>query len=125
MAQCPICKSAAEEMDRGFFDGVGFDCRQHGRFRVTGMVIKLMESNEWTRRAWENGPDGRQARLSSATSRSSSPSTSDTAHRTLRIAANSSRLFSPPWPRPVGGGDPLRRDLHALQARRGLRPVLG
>ena len=54
MAQCPICKSAAEEIDRGFFDGVAFDCRQHGRFRVTGMVIKLMESNEWTRRAWEN-----------------------------------------------------------------------
>ena len=54
MAQCPICKSAAEEIDRGFFDGVGFDCRRHGRFRVTGTVIKLMESNEWTRRAWEN-----------------------------------------------------------------------
>ena len=35
-------------------DGVGFDCRRHGRFRVTGTVIKLMESNEWTRRAWEN-----------------------------------------------------------------------
>lgn len=48
MAQCPICKSAAEEIDRGFFDGVGFDCRRHGT------VIKLMESNEWTRRAWEN-----------------------------------------------------------------------
>jgi hypothetical protein len=49
MAQCPICKSAAEEIDRGFFDGVGFDCRRHGRFRVTGT-----ESNEWTRQAWEN-----------------------------------------------------------------------
>lgn len=24
------------------------------RFRVTGTVNKLMESNEWTRRAWEN-----------------------------------------------------------------------
>jgi hypothetical protein len=54
MAQCPICKSAAEEIDRGFFDGVGFDCRRHGRFRVTGPVIKLMESNEWTRQAWES-----------------------------------------------------------------------
>jgi hypothetical protein len=38
---------------RGNSPGVGFDCRQHGRF-FTGMVIKLMESNEWTRRAWEN-----------------------------------------------------------------------
>jgi hypothetical protein len=54
MAQCPICKSAAEEIDRGLFDGTGFDCKQHRRFRVAGTVIKLMESNEWTRRAWEN-----------------------------------------------------------------------
>jgi hypothetical protein len=54
MPQCPICKSAAEEIDQRLFDGVGFDCRRHGRFRVTGTVIKLMESNEWTRRAWEN-----------------------------------------------------------------------
>jgi hypothetical protein len=29
-------------------------CRRHGRFRVSDTVIKLMESNEWTRRAWEN-----------------------------------------------------------------------
>ena len=49
MAQCPICKSAAEEIDRGFFDGVGFDCRRHGRFRVTGTVIKLMEGDYWQR----------------------------------------------------------------------------
>ena len=54
MPQCPICKSAAEEIDQRLFDGVGFDCRRHGRFGVTGTVIKLMESNEWTRRAWEN-----------------------------------------------------------------------
>ena len=50
----PDLQSAAEEIDRGFFDGVGFDCRRHGRFRVTGPVIKLMESNEWTRQAWES-----------------------------------------------------------------------
>jgi hypothetical protein len=36
MAQCPICKSAAEEIDRGLFDGTGFDCKQHGRFRGFG-----------------------------------------------------------------------------------------
>ena len=56
-ARCLNVRSAnqrAEEIDQGFFDGVGFDCRRHGRFRVTGTVIKLMESNEWTRRAWEN-----------------------------------------------------------------------
>jgi hypothetical protein len=54
MLQCPICKSAAEEIDRGLFDGTGFDCKQHGRFRITGTVMKLMDSNEWKRRAWEN-----------------------------------------------------------------------
>jgi hypothetical protein len=26
MVQCPICKSAAEEIDRGLFEGTGFDC---------------------------------------------------------------------------------------------------
>ena len=35
MVQCPICKSAAEEIDRGLFEGTGFDCKQHGRFRVS------------------------------------------------------------------------------------------
>jgi len=33
MTRCPICKSA------GPFDGVGFDCRFHGRFRVSGNVL--------------------------------------------------------------------------------------
>jgi hypothetical protein len=54
MAQCPICKSAAEEIDRGLFDGTGFDCKQHGRFRVADTVIRLMQSIKWKRRAWEN-----------------------------------------------------------------------
>jgi hypothetical protein len=53
MAQCPICRSAEEEIDRGLFDGVGFDCKRHGRFRVSGTVINLMKSNEWPRRDWE------------------------------------------------------------------------
>ena len=47
MAQCPICKSAAEEIDRGFFDGVGFDCRRHGRFiertKTKGPGVSLRE----------------------------------------------------------------------------------
>src|SRR2546423_1727135 len=35
MTRCPICKSEAAEVDRELFDGVGFDCRVHGRFRVS------------------------------------------------------------------------------------------
>jgi hypothetical protein len=36
LARCPLCNSEAAEIDRGLFDGVGFDCRFHGRFRVSG-----------------------------------------------------------------------------------------
>ena len=42
MAQCPICKRAAKEIERGRFDGQGFDCKQHGRFKVSGTMIALM-----------------------------------------------------------------------------------
>ena len=61
MAQCAICKSAAEEIDRGFFDGVGFDCRRHGRFRVTGTVIKL-RNRIVDAPGMGECPDGRRAR---------------------------------------------------------------
>jgi hypothetical protein len=46
--RCPICNAEAAEIDRGLFDGVGFDCRFHGRFRVSGTV--LAQRKEWTRR---------------------------------------------------------------------------
>jgi hypothetical protein len=31
LVRCPICKAEAGEIDRGLFDGLGFDCRFHGR----------------------------------------------------------------------------------------------
>jgi hypothetical protein len=34
-----MCKSEAAEIDRGLFDGIGVDCRFHGRFRVSGTVL--------------------------------------------------------------------------------------
>ena len=34
MTRCPICNAEAAEIDRGLLDGVGFDCKFHGRFRV-------------------------------------------------------------------------------------------
>jgi hypothetical protein len=49
MPQCPICKSEAEEIDVGLFDGAGFSCKRHGEFRVADK-----ESKERTRRQWEN-----------------------------------------------------------------------
>jgi hypothetical protein len=51
MTRCPICKSEAAEIDRGFFDGVGFDCKFHGRFRVSGTV--LAQAKKRTRRQWD------------------------------------------------------------------------
>jgi len=52
MPQCPICKSEAEEIDLGLFDGAGFSCKRHGEFRVAGSVFK--ESRARTRQQWEN-----------------------------------------------------------------------
>jgi hypothetical protein len=52
VTRCPICKSEAAEIDRGLFDGVGFDCRFHGRFRVSGTV--LAQGKRRTRRQWEH-----------------------------------------------------------------------
>jgi hypothetical protein len=52
MPLCPICKSETEEIDLGLFDGTGFDCKTHGRFRVAGTVFA--ENKERTRGQWEN-----------------------------------------------------------------------
>jgi hypothetical protein len=52
VTRCPICKSEAAEIDRGLFDGIGFDCKFHGRFRVSGTV--LAQRKKWTRRRWEH-----------------------------------------------------------------------
>ena len=52
MPQCPICKSEAEEIDLGLFDGAGFSCKRHGEFRVVGSVFK--ETRARTRQQWEN-----------------------------------------------------------------------
>jgi hypothetical protein len=52
VTRCPICKSEAAEIDCGLFDGVGFDCRFHGRFRVSGTV--LAQRKRRRRRQWEH-----------------------------------------------------------------------
>jgi hypothetical protein len=64
LVRCPICKAEAEEIDRGLFDGLGFDCRFHGRFRVAGSV--LVERKKRTRKQWEHALMLARARASEA-----------------------------------------------------------
>jgi hypothetical protein len=55
MLQCPICKSDAEEVEPGMMEGIGFDCKQDGRFRISRTVIAMMEAGrEWPCGRWEN-----------------------------------------------------------------------
>jgi hypothetical protein len=62
LVRCPICKSEAAEIDRGLFDGIGFDCRFHGRFRVSGNVLAQRKGR--TRRQWEHALMLAKARVS-------------------------------------------------------------
>jgi hypothetical protein len=62
LVRCPICKSEAAEIDPGPFDGIGVDCRFHGRFRVSGTV--LAQGKRRTRRQWEHALMLAKARVS-------------------------------------------------------------
>ena len=39
MTRCPICKSDAEEIERGFFGGKTLRCPKHGEFEVSNTVL--------------------------------------------------------------------------------------
>jgi hypothetical protein len=66
LVRCPICKAEAAEIDRGLFDGIGFDCKFHGRFRVSNTALAQAKSaatprpeqcrggKKRTRRQWEH-----------------------------------------------------------------------
>ena len=41
IATCPICKSDAQEIEPGVFDGKTFRCPKHGEFDVTGSVLSV------------------------------------------------------------------------------------
>ena len=64
MTRCPICNSEAEEINRDIFEGVGYDCKFHGRFRVSGTV--LAQRKRRTRRQWEHALMLAKARASDA-----------------------------------------------------------
>jgi hypothetical protein len=50
MATCPICKSEAQEIYPGSFDGKTFRCPNHNEFDVSDSVLKTRmnaTSEEW------------------------------------------------------------------------------
>jgi len=51
MNTCPICGSDAGELDRTG-DAEGFDCRYHGKFKVSGTVLVTKEAAD--RHQWED-----------------------------------------------------------------------
>jgi hypothetical protein len=65
VVRCPICKADAQEVDQGAFDGLGFDCKFHGRFRVSGTVLK--QRKQHTRKQWEHALMLAKARASETT----------------------------------------------------------
>jgi hypothetical protein len=50
--ECPICKSKAEEIEKGFFDGHTVKCPVHGEFEYTD-TVNSTRMNE-PRGAWEH-----------------------------------------------------------------------
>jgi hypothetical protein len=48
---CPICKSEAEAINVGSFDGVGIRCKTHGEFEVADSALAMHKDTEGTR--WE------------------------------------------------------------------------
>ena len=57
MAMCPVCKSEAEVIDPGTFDGVWFRCLKHREFGVSDTALK-------TRKDAESGAMGTRAEKS-------------------------------------------------------------
>jgi hypothetical protein len=41
MAICPICRSIAEEIEPGLFDGKSFRCQKDGEFGVADSVLQI------------------------------------------------------------------------------------
>ena len=50
MTMCPICRSEAEQIDPGTFDGVWFRCLKHREFGVSDTALKTRkdaDQEEW------------------------------------------------------------------------------
>ena len=53
MTTCPICKSDAEEIELGFFDGKTFRCPKHNVFQVSDTVLSDPSRMGAARNQWE------------------------------------------------------------------------
>jgi hypothetical protein len=51
MDKCPVCKSDAEELEAGLFDGYAIRCPTHGEIEFSD-TVRATRSNE-PREAWE------------------------------------------------------------------------
>jgi hypothetical protein len=49
---CPICNTAAKPLDKTG-DATGYDCGEHGRFRVAGSVFATAHLANAPREQWE------------------------------------------------------------------------
>ena len=49
---CPICKSEAEAINVGLFDGVGFRCKTHGEFEVADSALAMHKDTVYVVRAF-------------------------------------------------------------------------
>jgi hypothetical protein len=61
MADCPICGSKAGTLDKTG-DYAGFDCPQHGEFKVVGTVFENELTKNATREQWESALQKAKAR---------------------------------------------------------------
>jgi hypothetical protein len=52
MANCPICKTEAGQLDR-IGDAIGFDCPRHGKFKVASSVLAQASTKDASSEQWE------------------------------------------------------------------------
>ena len=69
MTMCPICKSEAEQIDPGTFDGVWFRCLKHREFGVSDTALKTgkdADQEQWDnalKRATERAGEGQRPKI--------------------------------------------------------------
>lgn len=61
MPICPICQSKSEALDKTG-DHEGFDCPQHGKFKVHGTVLAVNPNHPANREQWEAALNKAKAR---------------------------------------------------------------
>jgi hypothetical protein len=49
---CPICKSEAKLLDRTG-EATGYDCPEHGRFKVSGTILAIPAKRGVSRERWQ------------------------------------------------------------------------